>query len=47
VTRLRAAGRRPFLHVLVENDAAIRLYDELGFRTRVTLPAAVLQAPAA
>jgi predicted GNAT family acetyltransferase len=45
VTRIRDAGRRPFLHVLVENQAAIRLYEQLGFHTRRTVPAAVLQAP--
>jgi predicted GNAT family acetyltransferase len=42
--RTLAAGRRPFLHVRVENEAAVRLYEGLGFRIRSTLrPGVFLQ----
>jgi len=33
-----ARGERPFLHASVGNDRAIRLYERLGFATRLELP---------
>jgi predicted GNAT family acetyltransferase len=45
--RTRRAGRRPFLHVTTDNVAAIRVYEQLGFRTRVTMRPGVFRAPAA
>ena len=38
-----AAGSIPFLHVLADNDRAIRVYRGLGFRERRTLHLAVLR----
>jgi ribosomal protein S18 acetylase RimI-like enzyme len=33
-----ARGERPFLHATVGNDRAIRLYERLGFTTRLEIP---------
>jgi predicted GNAT family acetyltransferase len=43
---IRARGETPFLHLTVENDAAHRVYDALGFETRTFLSVVGLQAPA-
>jgi ribosomal protein S18 acetylase RimI-like enzyme len=43
--RIRDAGRRPFLHVVTDNAAALRVYERLGFRVRVTMHAAAYRAP--
>jgi ribosomal protein S18 acetylase RimI-like enzyme len=44
--RTLAAGRRPFLHVRVENVAAVRVYEGLGYRIRTTLHPGVFQRTA-
>lgn len=36
MTGIRARGQTPFLHVVAENTAAIRVYERLGFRVRRT-----------
>ncbi len=36
VAGIRARGQTPFLHVVSDNTAAIRLYERLGFRRRGT-----------
>jgi ribosomal protein S18 acetylase RimI-like enzyme len=41
-----ARGETPMLHVLDDNTAARRVYESLGFKTRVVLDVQVLQAPA-
>jgi ribosomal protein S18 acetylase RimI-like enzyme len=41
--RIRSRGERPFLHVRSKNQRAIKVYERLGFRQRVTLHYAVLQ----
>ncbi len=38
-------GETPILHVLAENDAAIRVYERLGFATRVAFETLIVQAP--
>lgn len=38
-----AGGRRPFLHVKTENDAARRLYLRLGYTTRAEMHLSVVQ----
>ena len=42
-SRLIANGQRPFLHVVVDNTAAIRVYERLGFSHRITITAQVLR----
>jgi predicted GNAT family acetyltransferase len=41
-----ARGETPMLHVLDENTPARRVYESLGFKTRIVLDVHVLQAPA-
>ena len=41
-----ARGELPMLHVLDENTSAIRVYEALGYTTRITFQVDVLQAPA-
>ena len=36
-------GEKPFLHVMVHNVAAFKLYEKLGFTTRVEFPITVYQ----
>jgi ribosomal protein S18 acetylase RimI-like enzyme len=45
VARAHARGDVPFLHVLVENHAAIRLYERLGFSVRAGAVAVGLRPP--
>jgi ribosomal protein S18 acetylase RimI-like enzyme len=45
VTHTVDAGCLPFLHVHGDNTTAIRLYEDLGFRTRTMLRPGVYQAP--
>jgi predicted GNAT family acetyltransferase len=40
--RIQLGSQRVFLHVLATNTAAIRLYEELGFRTRQTTTISVV-----
>ena len=42
-SRLIANGQRPFLHVVVDNTAAIRVYERLGFTRRITITAQVFR----
>ncbi len=44
VDEIRAAGRRPYLNVAVENFGAARVYERLGFRARTRMSVRVLQA---
>jgi ribosomal protein S18 acetylase RimI-like enzyme len=39
---IQLRSQRPFLHVLATNTAAIRLYEQLGFRVRQTAPLTVV-----
>jgi ribosomal protein S18 acetylase RimI-like enzyme len=41
-----ARGETPMLHVLDENTTARRVYESLGFKTRLVLDVQVLRAPA-
>ncbi len=43
--RMRERGETPFLHVLEDNVAAIRLYERIGFRIRRPLEVVALAAP--
>lgn len=43
IVDIRQRGKVPFLHVLPENDAAIRVYESLGFTLRRTFHLAVLK----
>ncbi len=43
---IRAEGEVPFLHVSETNENAIRLYEKLGFRTRMESSFKVVKAPA-
>jgi len=43
IADIRQRGKTPFLHVLPENDAAIRVYQSLGFSLRTTFHLAVLK----
>lgn len=43
---IRADGEIPFLHVSESNENAIRLYEKLGFRTRIRGNFKVVKAPA-
>jgi ribosomal protein S18 acetylase RimI-like enzyme len=45
--RILARGEIPFLHALAANTAAIRLYEDLGFRHRRTIQFAVVRVPQA
>lgn len=40
---IRQRGKTPFLHSLADNDAAIRVYENLGFTQRRTFELAVLK----
>jgi ribosomal protein S18 acetylase RimI-like enzyme len=42
-----ARGETPFLHALVSNVSAVRLYEELGFRLRKSLMFSAAQVPRA
>jgi predicted GNAT family acetyltransferase len=42
---IEARGETPILHVLAENDTAIRVYERLGFTTRVAFETFIVQAP--
>jgi predicted GNAT family acetyltransferase len=44
---IRAAGNTPILHVADHNLAALRVYEQLGFETRVTLTFAAVRTPTA
>jgi predicted GNAT family acetyltransferase len=39
-------GETPFLHVAEGNDAARRIYEQLGFVTRKVLAVEILRSPA-
>jgi ribosomal protein S18 acetylase RimI-like enzyme len=43
---IEARGETPILHVVAENDTAIRVYEALGFTTRVAFEARLVRAPA-
>jgi ribosomal protein S18 acetylase RimI-like enzyme len=43
--RITAAGDQPLLHVLDENTTAIRVYEALGYKTRMTFEVSVYTAP--
>jgi predicted GNAT family acetyltransferase len=43
--RITAAGDQPMLHVLDENTTAIRVYEALGYKTRMTFAVSVNTAP--
>jgi GNAT superfamily N-acetyltransferase len=43
VSQIKHRGETPFLHVKTDNAAAIRLYQNLGFRIRAPLHLAVIQ----
>lgn len=45
--RIQARGERPFLHVAIDNVAAIRLYEALGFAPVRNLEVTGLRAPPA
>ncbi len=40
-------GETPFLHVAADNDAALRVYERLGFRRRRTVEFAFVESPPA
>lgn len=40
--RIMAAGKIPFLHVLQENTGAVRVYERIGFKSRVSMLGYVL-----
>ncbi len=42
---IEARGETPILHVLAENHNAIRVYEALGFTTRVAFETLILRAP--
>ena len=42
---IRARGEQPFLHHAVDNHAARRVYETLGFRFRREVTIAVVTAP--
>jgi ribosomal protein S18 acetylase RimI-like enzyme len=43
---IEARGETPILHVVADNDSAIRVYEALGFTTRVAFEARLVRAPA-
>jgi len=43
---IEARGETPILHVVADNDTAIRVYEALGFTTRIAFEARLLRAPA-
>jgi ribosomal protein S18 acetylase RimI-like enzyme len=43
---IEARGETPMLHVAADNDTAIRVYEALGFTTRVAFAARLVRAPA-
>ena len=43
IADIRRRGKTPFLHVLPENESAIRVYERLGFTLRRTFHLAVLK----
>lgn len=40
---IQAGGDTAYLHVLIDNTRAVRLYERLGFRTRVDLEVVIVQ----
>lgn len=42
---IEARGETPILHVLADNHSAIRVYESLGFTTRVAFETLMLRAP--
>ncbi len=46
-TNIQGRGETPILHVAGSNEGAIRLYEKLGFRTRIPITFAAFTAPAA
>ncbi len=42
---IQARGELPFLHVRAENTAAVRVYERLGFRTRIQTQVAAVHRP--
>ena len=46
VDQIRARGEEAFLHALVTNETAIRLYEELGFETRCEVDLVPVTPPA-
>jgi ribosomal protein S18 acetylase RimI-like enzyme len=43
---VEARGETPMLHVVAQNDTAIRVYEALGFTTRIAFEARLVRAPA-
>jgi len=43
---IEARGETPILHVVTQNDSAIRVYESLGFTTRIAFEARLVRAPA-
>jgi predicted GNAT family acetyltransferase len=43
---IEARGETPILHVVAQNDTAIRVYEALGFTTRISFEARLVRAPA-
>jgi ribosomal protein S18 acetylase RimI-like enzyme len=42
---IEARGETPILHVVAQNDTAIRVYEALGFTTRIAFEARLVRAP--
>ena len=43
--RIAEAGATPFLHVREDNDAALRIYERMGFRSRCLIEIAAVRPP--
>jgi ribosomal protein S18 acetylase RimI-like enzyme len=43
VERIKAASETPFLHVLADNTRAIKVYHDLGFKTRKEISICIIQ----
>jgi ribosomal protein S18 acetylase RimI-like enzyme len=43
---IESRGETPMLHVVAQNDTAIRVYEALGFTTRIAFEARLVRAPA-
>lgn len=43
IKRMKAAGQTPYLHVRGDNERAIKVYERLGFTTRITVHFYVMQ----